>query len=249
MNQMNKKIGAACVVLWAALFTLSAAAEPADYVNTPDVTQGEREIDFKFGTTKPTGEDRESASSIGFGYGVSETWFTEVYLKYKRENGGGTFMDAFEWENKFQLTQPGEYPVDIGFLAEVERPRDHAEGYEVKFGPLFQTEFDKVQLNGNIFFQRNYRAAESNPLIMKYQWQAKYRMAREFEYGFQGFGELGKWSNFAPRNEQSHLIGPAIFGKFSVGKGNAIKYNAAYLVDTGDTVHSKTFRLQAEYEF
>lgn len=249
MNPILKKIGAASVVMSAALFTAQAYAGPADYVYTPGVTYGEREIDFKAGTRKKEQDDRVSAASIGFGYGATQNWFTELYVKYKRESGNSTAFDAFEWENKFQLTQPGEYPVDIGFIAEIERPQDRSEGYEVKFGPLFQTDFGKTQLNGNILFERNYRSDTSNSMRLLYQGQVKYRYKPEFEFGVQAFGELGHWNQIAARSDQSHLIGPAIFGKVEVGNRQAIKYNAAILTDVGDAQHSTTLRTQIEYEF
>ena len=101
-----------CLVTAAAIFALLfravAVAGPADYVYTPAVEYGEREIDLKLGTQKNSGEPRFSAGSIGFGYGVTEHWFTEFYTKYQREGGASTRFDAFEWENRFQLTERGQ---------------------------------------------------------------------------------------------------------------------------------------------
>ncbi|MBC7502399.1 MAG: hypothetical protein H7315_18175 [Herminiimonas sp.] len=248
MKSTNKFVGVLSVALAAAFSSPHASAGPAAYVYTPNVTYDEKEIDFKIGTVKPKQADRTSAASLGFGYGATEYWFTELYVKYKR-GSSNTAFDAFEWENKFQLTEPGRYPIDVGFITEIERPQDRSEGYEVKFGPLFQTEFDKTQLNVNILFQRNYRAAESNIMKLGYQWQAKYRLMPEFEFGLQGFGELGYWNRIAPRSEQSHLLGPAVFGKIALGGRQAIKYNAAVLRDVSDATHSTTFRSQVEYEF
>lgn len=248
MKSLIKFAGALSIGLTAALSTQHASAGPADYVYTPNVSYGEKEIDFKFGTIKPQHAGRSSAASVGFGYGATENWFTELYVKYKHENGGTAF-DAFEWENKFQITEPGQYPIDVGFITEIERPQDRSEGYEVKFGPLFQTEIGKTQVNANVLFQRNYRAAESNIMKLGYQWQAKYRWMPEFEFGLQGFGELGHWNRIAPRSEQSHLLGPAVFGKIALGGRQAIKYNAALLKDVSDATHSTTFRSQVEYEF
>lgn len=243
-----KKIFVMCAVIGSAYLN-QASAEPADYVYTPDVTYGEREIDFKIGTLKQPNTDRESAASIGFGYGVTQNWFTEVYVKYKRENGEGTFRDAFEWENKLQLTEPGKYPVDMGFILEIERPADHSEGYEVKFGPLFQTEFGKTQVNTNLLFKRNYQADFTNRMQLGYQWQVKYRWLQQFEFGAQGFGEVGDWDKWADRDQQSHRYGPAIFGKIPVGDRKAIKYNLAYLIDASSVTRSNTVRAQVEYEF
>jgi hypothetical protein len=240
--------GGSVVAALCILACAPALAGPADYVFVPNVVKGEREIDFKMGTQKKTDDPRASAASLGFGYGVTDYWFTELYTKYKRENGP-TGFDAFEWENKFQLTETGKYAIDVGFITEIERPKDRSEGYEVKFGPLFQTEFGKTQLNANILFQRNYRADASNTMKLQYQWQAKYRLMPVFEFGAQGFGELGNWNKIADRTDQSHLLGPAVFGRYSLGNGQAIAYNAAYLFDAGDTKHSNTFRMQVEYEF
>lgn len=232
--------------------TLSAnhvLAGPADYVYTPNVEYGEKEIDFKFGTTKMTNGERKSAASIGFGYGATQNWFTEIYVKYNRESGNDVRFDANEWENKFQLTEQGKYPVDVGFLIEVERPQDRSEGYEIKFGPLFQTEFGKIQVNANLLFERHIRAAEPSKTEMGYQLQVKYRWKPAFEYGLQAFGEMGQWDNWAPRSEQSHRFGPAIFGKLPLGQSKAIRYNAAFLFDTNSTARNNTFRTQIEYEF
>lgn len=230
----------------------SAMAGPDDYIHLPNVEYGEREIDFRFGTSKSKDEPRESGATLGFGYGATDWWFTEIYAKYKREEGDygqRTFFDAFEWENKFQLTETGKYPVDVGFLLEIERPRDHAEGWEVKYGPLFQTEFGKIQLNANVLFQRSYRAAERTTTELQYQLQAKYRWKPAFEFGFQGFGELGKWDDWAPSDEQLHRFGPAVFGKLDVGNHKAIRYNAAWLFAASSATPDNTFRMQVEYEF
>lgn len=237
------------VVAGALLCPVFAIAGPSDYVYTPGVERGEKEIDFKYGSAAKKDTPNESAASIGFGYGVNDWWFTEFYAKFKRELNEDTKFDAFEWENKFQLTQTGKYPVDVGFLLEIERPKDHAEGWEIKWGPLFQTEFGQVQLNGNLLFQRSYAAIERSELELKYQWQVKYRWKPELELGLQGMGDMGPVHHFAARDEQSHRVGPAVFGKIHVGGNQAIKYNAAWLIGSSQAAPDNTLRLQVEYEF
>lgn len=237
------------LVAGALLSPLTTIAGPADYVYTPTVEYGEREIDFKFGSARKDGDPRESAASIGYGVGATEWWFTEVYLKYKKADNTGTKYDAIEWENKFQLTETGKYPVDVGFLLEIERPRDHTEGWEVKWGPLLQTEFGKIQLNGNLVFERKYKAEALTHTEFLYQWQAKYRWLPQFEFGVQGFGNVGKWNNWDSADQQSHRAGPAVFGKLPLGGKQAIKYNAAWLIATSKGAPDNTLRTQIEYEF
>jgi len=247
---MNKSLRLlAAVALGLPAVTL---AGPSDYVRVPGVEYGEREIDFKAGTSKlRNDEGRESAASLGFGYGATQWWFTEAYLKYHHEPGNHHQYDAFEWENKFQLTEHNQYFVDVGLITEFEAPR-HEEGYEFKVGPLFQGDAGPVRWNANLLFEKVFRGSrdEEHPTEMGYQLQARYSLRQGFDVGVQAFGEMGKWNHWDPSHEQNHRLGPAVFGKVRLGEGReAIKYNAAWLHGVTDGAPKDTFRLQAEYEF
>jgi hypothetical protein len=223
---------------------------PADYVLMPGVTYGEHEIDFKAGNWKRPGEERERAWSIGYGYGVTQYWWTEVYGKFESASSESlTKFDAWEWENKFQLTEQGQYPVDVGFVLELERPKDRSEGYEVTLGPLFQKDVGRIQLNGNVLFQRHVRADTPQQTELGYQWQAKYRWKPELEFGLQGFGEVGAWNHWDRPEERTHRLGPALFGKLPLGGREALRYNAAWLVGATSGAPRNTLRMQLEFEF
>jgi hypothetical protein len=225
-------------------------AGPSDYVFSPIVEEGEKEIDFKAGTRELRDGTRESKYSLGLGYGVNRWWFTEFYAIWHKEPGAQHSFDAWEWENKFQLTETGQYPVDVGFLLEIERPKDRSEGYEVTWGPLFQTDItNKVQANLNFLVTKHVKAEVAERAELGYQWQVKYRWHPEFEFGAQGFGDVGPWNHWEPGSEQPHIAGPAIFGKVQVGQKQAIKYNAGILFGLTDGAPRNTLRLQAEYEF
>ena len=226
-------------------------AGAADYVYTPAVEYGEREIDFKIGATSPLAGNRAQGASIGFGYGAKEYWFTEIYLK--QERNGSTVANLAEWENKFQLTDTGKYPVDVGLITEMEAPLSANAPWEFKLGPLFQTEFGKFQWNGNLLFERTFGKADENGVPystnFSYQWQAKYRWQPILEFGLQGFGDMGKWNDWNKQIDQIHRVGPAVFGKFALGNRRAIRYNAAWLIGSNNAAPDHTFRMQIEYEF
>jgi hypothetical protein len=226
-------------------------AGAADYVYTPAVEYGEREIDFKVGATSPVAGSRAQGASIGFGYGAKEYWFTEVYLK--QERNGSSVANLAEWENKFQLTDTGKYPVDVGLITEMEAPLSANAPWEFKLGPLFQTEFGKFQWNGNLLFERTFGKADENGVPystnFSYQWQAKYRWQPILEFGLQGFGDMGKWNDWNKQIDQIHRVGPAVFGKFALGNRRAIRYNAAWLIGSNNAAPDHTFRMQIEYEF
>ena len=228
-----------------------AVAGPADYVYTPAVEYGEKEVDFKYGSARQKDGTLKEVSSLGLGYGVSETWFTEIYLK--RENQGGAGLTLAEWENKFQLTETGKYPLDVGLITELEAPLSGDAPWELKFGPLLQTEFGKLQLNGNLLFERAFGKADESGVPSStnigYQWQIKYRWQPILELGLQGMGEMGKWNHWDDPAYHNHRIGPAVFGKLALGNRQAIKYNAAWLVGASNAAPDHTFRMQVEYEF
>jgi hypothetical protein len=251
LKMKNLTIKASKLMLCLGAFYIgNASAGPADYVYMPAVEYGEREIDFKFGTAKQQDGTRATVSSLGFGYGATEYWFTELYLK--REHEGSEGLTLAEWENKFQLTETGKYAVDVGLITEIEAPLSNSkEPWEFKIGPLFQTEFGKLQLNGNLLFERKFGGDGDDHHITEigYQWQAKYRWKSVFEFGLQGMGEMGEWDHWERSSEQNHRVGPAVFGKFALGQKQAIKYNAALLYGVSEFAPDHTFRLQAEYEF
>ena len=235
------------------LLSGTAFANPADYIFTPVVEYGEREIDFTAGTVLPHGRNREQGVGLGYGYGAKEYWFTEVSLK--QEDSGSSDANLAEWENKFQFTETGRYPVEVGFITELEAPLDRDARWDLTMGPLFQTEFGKLQLNGNLLFERQFGSADNSgvPFItdFNYQWQAKYRWRPVLEFGMQGFGDMGKWNDWNSQAKQFHRIGPAMFGKFVLGNRQAIKYNAAWLFRESTSAHNAnhTLRMQVEYEF
>ena len=228
----------------------SASAGPSDYVITPIVEQGEREIDLKAGVARLRDGSRERQHSVGLGLGVNSRWFTEVYAIWHQPPGERHSFDAWEWENKFQLTETGKYPVDVGLLLELERPKDRSEGYELRWGPLLQADLGtRVQANLNLLLGKHYRSSVPGPAELGYQWQLKYRWRPAFEFGAQGFGELGPWDRWLPRSAQQHRAGPAVFGRLKVGERQVVKYNAAWLLGLNDGAARNVFRMQAEYEF
>ena len=241
------KQAALAIALCGALSQL-ALAGPADYVHRPTVDYGEREIELKVGRAKLAGTHAHAAK-LGFGMGLKPWWFSELYVGFQGGTGESTKYEAVEWENIFQLTETGRHPFEAGVLIEIERPRDHAEGFELKYGPLLQTEIGRVQLNGNAILERHVRAATPGDTELHYEWQAKYRLRREFEFGLQGFGELGRWDHWNPHDQQSHTLGPAVFGKIPLGGQQSLRYDAAYLLAASPAAPDHTLRFRIEYEF
>ena len=104
-------------------------------------------------------------------------------------------------------------------------------------------------MNGNLLFEQHYRSDSTKRAEFSYQWQAKYRWRPEFEFGMQGFGDLGSWNHWDAVTARSSRLGPAVFGKFALGNRKAIRYNAAWLVGASGNAPGQNLRAQIEYEF
>lgn len=237
------------VTLALALAHGARAAEPSDYVLMPGVVYGERAIDVKAGSFSGPG-DRNSAGSVALEYSPTNYWVTELYDAYARSGGMGTKFDAIEWENRFALTAPGEYAIDWGSVIEVEKPHQAGSGWNLTLGPLMQGELaDRFQWNFNPLLSRNLGGPTGASTLMGYQAQAKYRYRQSLEFGAQAFGDLGPWYHWTPLEQQTHRIGPAVFGRIPLGGRRVLNYNAAYLFGLVTGAPSDTVRAQVELEF
>ncbi len=240
--------------LFGVLLSVSSAqalAGPADYVYSPKVEKGEGELELVHGSSDLPAGGRATATSLSVGYGVTENWFSSVYLK--RSVAAGKRSDFIELENKFQLTEHGDRPIHLGLITELELPLQSGDAVEVKFGPLLQSDFGKLQLNGNLVFERVFGQADEHGTAggtqLGYQWQAKYHWQSSFGFGVQGMGDLGQWDNWDVTSVQNHRAGIMMFGKVKLSEETAVKYNVAALFGVTDTAPNQTYRFQLEYEF
>lgn len=244
------KRGKLSVALLLSVFVQAAHGGVSDKVFTPGIGYGESELGVKFGSASPVAGKPMQVASVGYGYGVTEHWFTELSLKQARGMQNATLA---EWENKFLLAELDGLPVKVGLLTELEVPVSGAAAGELRLGPLFQAASGRWQLNGNLLFEHPFGRADEDGLAfttnLAYQWQVKYHWRDELELGVQGFGEVGQWDRWASASLQNHRVGPALFGEVGIAPGQALKYNAAWLFGVSAAAPNHTLRLNLEYEF
>jgi len=234
------------LLLLAALLPQLALADTGYYLVSIYDAEGQASIDCKYWNAHFATHTLASPE-IGVGYGVTSRWYTEIYADTIKINGGGSQWSETAWQNDFLLTQ-GQYDFDLALHTKIERPRDSSEGYGVEFGPALQTEIGKTQFNVNAFFQRDYRSDNDGAMQLTYQWQVKQHWKRWFQPGLQGFGEVGQWDHWLPRNQQSHRAGPAFFGSRDIG-AQELKYEAAYLFGKNSGRHAKSFTMRVQLVF
>lgn len=231
--------------------TLAAAAAQADpgyYVLAPYDNKGIRTIDFRYWTVKPKGRGEVIWPEIGVGYSVNSRWTTEIFQSYIGSSQMATQPSTLNWQNTVLLTQ-GELPVDVGLHLQLIKNRIMVDRRAIEFGPLLQADIGRTQLNLNLVFDRGFSDTAAPVTNLKYQWQLRHRWTPALHFGAQGFGELGRWDDWAPSAQQSHRAGPAVFGTLRLGEREAFKAQAAYLVGKTYGQRGHMFTMRTHYEF
>ncbi len=230
-------------------------ADPNDYVLTLDFTAGEREIDTTLGAASAArnGTPAREAGAVAWGAAVNNAWLTEAYLQFANSGAGPSAqsggMDGVSLENVVRFAEPGEWPVDLGAMLEIERPRAASQGWKFTLGPLLQTDIDTIQINANLLLSRVVGAQESSPTQLGYQFQVRYRSHPLLDVGLQALGDMGPWNRWGAQVGQSHRLGPALFGRHKLGPGRAVGYNAALLIGTSRGAPDTTLRAQIDVEY
>ncbi|MDE2395845.1 MAG: hypothetical protein KGL43_27260 [Burkholderiales bacterium] len=236
-------IGAACPE--------ARAVDASEYLISPIVTKGERELDWQFGAGSPgTRTHSEANSGIGLGWGVNDHWATEFSIDYHKLSTGNTKPDELEWENVAALADQGEWPVDVGLAFDLSKSITGSGGLSLRFGPLFQKDFGRFLGSFNLLFMRRFGHLKPTGTELRYQAQIEYRYSRPLDFGIQAFGRFGADGHFrVGSSRQVHRLGPVVLGSFTLTHGRSISYNAAWLVGTTGASPDSSVRLQLEYEF
>lgn len=224
----------------------SAWADPGYYLVTVYENEGEANIDYRYWNVKLPRSPEVVWPEIGLGYGLTKRWYTELYASYIGSSNFPTHLSTINWQNDFLLTQ-GQYDFDLALHTDL--IKNHGGGKAFEYGPVLQTEVGRLQLNGNLIFEKGFGAPGSGPVQLKYQWQVKYRWKPALQFGLQGFGELGNWDDWAPRKQQSHRVGPMISGTLPVGATDAFKYQAAFLKGSVYGTGASMFTVRLQYTF
>jgi high-affinity iron transporter len=260
LNPRRGRISAGAGAAAASVATLLAVsgtardAQAGFKVYTPYVEYHELEIEYRPSVTidGDDAKDNGQVHLLGVGYGVTEWWFTELYGEWEREPGSGeeTAFEAFEWENRFQLTNPGEYWADFGVLLEYVHKDSGSSPDKVEVALLFAKELGKFDATYNLWFEREIGGGASGDVELAQGFQLKYRLDPAFEPGVEIFSEFGAIGDMPGFDEQKHYVGPVVAGVLPLNDtGTKLKYNVGYLFGVSDAAEDGVVKAIVELEF
>ncbi len=239
----------AAVCLAGALCAVSPA-EAADFkVYYPNVTKGEFEIENRafdtFDSNAGRGNERNVTTELG--YGLTDYWFAEVENEFEKAPQDKWRYHALGLENVFQLTEPGEQWLDLGFFAEYEFAMQRGNSDNFQFGPILQKQFGRTLVTANLLVAADLGGTQPQDPQFNYSIEVKYLLRPYFQPGFQLFGAPGAFTGFERFSQQDNRAGPVLFGEVYTAPGK-IKYEAGYLVGLTHDSPSGTLKFLLEYE-
>jgi high-affinity iron transporter len=255
-NPPRVNINTAKVIVPVALvFILFLAGSHASFashkVYSPYVEQGEFEVEFRGHRTfdSDTSKDGNEKYKIDLGYGVTDYWSTAYVGEIEKDSNGDYDHTASAWENIFQLTEQGQYWLDVGLYLEYEFAHETGANDKIESKLLLEKNIDRYVNTANLIFVREVGSGASNATNFEYAWRTKYLLNRQFEPGIEIYGEMGEFGHVSPSDQQDHRIGPVFSGTLTGSTHSKWEYEAGYLFGVSDAAPNGTLKFVIEYEF
>ncbi len=187
-------------------------------------------------------------NSMELTYGMTDKTEIAAYADYARVpgDGGGWEFDGNRVHLRTRFAEKGEWPVDLGLYAEVEFPRHNVNDREFELRGIVEKDVNKWTFDLNPIFERTLKGAgKSVGTELHYAASAIYRLNERWHPRLDFFGDFGPLKNFEGRNQQTHLISPAV--DYFFGHGLSAGLGVAF----GQTQASEQqiVRARVEWEF
>jgi hypothetical protein len=235
---------AAAALLSMALMALTARARADDFiVYSPHVIATQTEIELR-GYSFSDGRsdiDGQRAAELSVAHAFTGWWKPELYLaEYKKEPGAGGRLAGYEFENTFQLTEPGRYWADVGVLASYGHPKGSGPR-ELEFGPLIEKAVGRFDQRVNLIWEKKIGAGASSKTEFRYSYAGTYAVSPGFRPGIEAYGRP---------DDHAYQAGPIVTGEWHLpGTSGNLEYRVGVLLGINPAAPRRTWLAQLEYEF
>ena len=187
-----------------------------------------------------------SRNSTEFVYGITDRTEAALYLDYEKAQDGSWTHTAKRVRIRHRFAEKGEYPVDIGLYAELERPYHEDNTLEGELRLTLEKDFGLWTFDFNPTFSKVMKGVDTNTgWGFGYAAAAVYRLNETWHPRLDFFGDMGKLGDFAPRQKQIHLISPAV----DIKLGHGFKAGVGIAFGLTQASEQRLIRTRIEYEF
>lgn len=183
-----------------------------------------------------------NGSELSIAHAFTDWWKPEVYLaEYQNGSGARGGLQGFEFENTFQLTQPGEYWADFGFLASYERNTTAGTSDAVEFGPLIEATYGRFAHIVNLICEKEVGAAAAGHYEFRYAYSGSYSISKALRPGLEFYGRP---------DDHAYQLGPVVNGEWHVpGTTGNVEYRVGVVLGINAAAPRQTWLGRLEYEF
>ena len=125
-----------------------------------------------------------NAAELSVAHAFTDWWKPEIYLaRHETDPGHGARLLGYEFENTFQLKQPGELWADFGFLASYEHQIVANLPDAVEFGPLVEKASGRFVQRLNFIWEKQVGSGASHNYMFRYSYSGTYALSAAFRPG------------------------------------------------------------------
>ncbi len=241
--KINSAVIAACIIPFC---FCNAYADNDFIVYSPGVVQGQSEVEV-YGFNSQDGRSTLNGAS-GYNISVAHTftswWKAEAYVgEFNRAPGGSTHPSGYELENTFQLTSPGEYWADLGFLASYAHSKQEGVPSAFEFGPLLEKLSGHIDQRLNLIFGKQVGAGANSSYALRSAYSLGYNINKGLATYTPGF------EVYLRPNDNAYQIGPVFSGEIRSHGGKELGYSFGAVFGINQGAPAKTLLARLEYEF
>lgn len=238
-------LGSADVIAVVAVTMLFGSAARGDdfIVYSPYVTQGQNEIELRgFSYNDPNVNINGGGGyEVAIAHAVTSWWKPELYIgRFEMNPGEPAHFAGYEFENTFQLTQPGEFWADIGMLASYEYNQQPGIPDALEFGPLIEKRSGRIDQRLNLIWEKQVGVGAMANYAFRAAYTMNYRINTQFAPGFEAYYRPG---------DHAYQIGPDLSGEFAGASGKEFEYSVGMVFGVNQGAPDQTLIVRLEYEF
>ncbi len=208
-----------------------------DNIYHPYVQAGERELEWRM-----ISENGRQKHRLGLGKAVTDNLLIEGYItgdktNIQHHNDRDIRLISYELETKWQITEQGEYSIDWGGIAELQRDTQ-ANSWEFSTAMLMEKEWGRWVGAANIWAFYEWGPTIHNELDTRLALQLRYRYARQFEPAVEFYA-----------GEFTRGLGPVVTGTVKFQGRKKLHWEAGAILGLDAQTPANTWRFLAEFEF
>jgi hypothetical protein len=183
-----------------------------------------------------------SAAELSIARGVTDWWKPEFYVaEFEKTPGNRGYFKGFEFENTFQLTPPGKYVADFGFLASFEHNIAAGLLNAIEFGPLIEKTAGRFTHTANLIWEKEVGSGAGGKYEFRYSYSGTYAVSQAFRPGLEAYGRPG---------DHAYQAGPIVAGERHIpGTTGSLEYRIGMAAGINAAAPRQTWLMQLEYEF